>query len=89
MGVVQIVLGGLFFSLLLFGTHLGKFPLAVALLMLLIVIGERVAITPAIELVSRHNDLNPSLSQRAQFASDALSYGYKMAEWAKFAFGAD
>jgi hypothetical protein len=27
-GVVQIVLGGLFFFLLLFGTHLGKFPLA-------------------------------------------------------------
>src|ERR1039458_2831628 len=43
-GVVQIVLGGLFFFFLLFGTRLGKLPLVVALLMLLIVVGERVAI---------------------------------------------
>ena len=87
-GVVQIVLGGLFFFLLLFGTHLGKFPLAVALAMLLIVIGERVGITPGMEMVRQHTDFNPDPSQRAQLASDVLNFGYKMAEWAKFALGA-
>ena len=87
-GVVQIVLGGLFFFLLLFGTHLGKFPLAVALLMLLIVIGERVGITPGMEMVRQHTDFNPDPSQRARLAGDVLNFGYKMAEWAKFALGA-
>jgi hypothetical protein len=87
-GVVQIALGALFFFQLLFGTHLGKLPLAVALLMLLIVIAERVAIAPGMELVGQHNDLNPSPSARAQFAGDALNYGYKFAEGAKFALGA-
>ena len=48
------MLGGLFFYLLLFGTHHGKFPLAAALLMLLIVIEERVGITPGMEMVRQH-----------------------------------
>jgi uncharacterized membrane protein YedE/YeeE len=87
-GVVQIVLGGLFFGLVLFGTRLGKFPLAVALVMLLLVIGERVAIAPGMAMVSQHVDFNPSPSQRAQSASDALNFGYEMAEWGKFALGA-
>jgi len=86
-GVVQIVMAALFFSLLLFGTRLGKFPLAISLAMLAIAIAERVAITPGMELVSLHTDFNPSPSERAQFASSALNYGYKMAEWAKFALG--
>ena len=87
-GIAQIVLGSLFFCFLLFGTRLGKFPLVVALLMLLIVIGERVAITPELTLVGQHNDFNVDPSHRARFAGDALNYGYKMAEWAKFALGA-
>jgi len=87
-GAVQIVMGSLFFALLLFGTRLGKFPLAIALVMLLIVIGERVAIAPGMELVARHTDFNPSPSGRAQLANEALDFGYKMAEWAKFGFGA-
>ena len=87
-GVVQIVLGVLFFFLLLFGTHLGKFPLAVALLMLLIVIGERVAITPGAELVGHATDFNPDPSHRALLASQTLDYGFKMAEASKFVLGA-
>ncbi len=87
-GVVQIVLGALFFFFLLFGTHLGKFPLAVALLMLLVVIGERLAITPGLEMVGRATDFNPNPSSRAQMAHVALNYGYKMAESVKFLLGA-
>lgn len=87
-GVVQIVLGGLFFFFLLFGTHLGKFPLAMALLMLLIVVGERVAITPGMEMVGHATDFNPDPSHRARLARDVLNYGYTMAEWAKFVLGA-
>ncbi|HUB82521.1 MAG TPA: hypothetical protein VMB03_27175 [Bryobacteraceae bacterium] len=87
-GVVQIVFGSLFFALLLFGTRLGKFPLAVALLMLLIVIGERAAIAPGMELVALHTDFNPSPSGRAQLANAAIDFGYKIAEWAKFSLGA-
>jgi hypothetical protein len=87
-GVVQIALASLFFFFLLFGTRLGKFPLVVALLMLVIVIGERVAITPGLELVGQHNDFNLDPSQRARLASNVLNYGYKIAEWVKFALGA-
>jgi len=87
-GVVQIVLGALFFFFLLFGTRLGKFPLVVALLMLLIVIGERVAITPGMEMVGRVTDFNLDPSHRARMARDVLNYGYSMAEWAKFLLGA-
>jgi hypothetical protein len=47
-----------------------------------------VAITPELTLVGQHNDFNMDPSQRARFASNALNYGYKMAEWAKFALGA-
>jgi hypothetical protein len=87
-GVVQIVLGGLFFFFLLFGTRLGKLPLVVALLMLLIVVGERVAITPGMEMAGRATDFNLDPSYRARMARDVLNYGYTMAEWAKFVLGA-
>jgi hypothetical protein len=89
-GVVQIVLGGLFFFLLLFGTRLGKFPVIVALLMLILilVIAERVAITPGMEMVGQYTNFKLDPSHRARVASDALDYGFKMAEGAKFALGA-
>jgi hypothetical protein len=87
-GVVQIALGAVLFFYLLFGTRLGKFPLAVSLLMLLIVIGERIAIGPGMEMVGRYADLNSDPSHRLQVAQGALDYGYKMAEALKFALGA-
>jgi len=87
-GVVQIILAGLFFSLLLFGTRLGKVPLAVALVMLILVIAERVAITPGMAMVGQYSDFKLDPSHRARVAGDALNYGYKMAEAAKFGLGA-
>jgi hypothetical protein len=87
-GMVQIVLGALFFFFLLFGTRLGKLPLAVALLMLLIVIGERAAISPGMEMVGNATDFNSDPSHRVRLARDVLNYGFSMAEWAKFALGA-
>jgi hypothetical protein len=87
-GVVQIVVASLFFFFILFGTRLGKFPLVVALLMLLIVIGERLAITPGMEMVGHYTDFNPDPSHKARMARDILNYGYGMAEWSKFALGA-
>ncbi len=87
-GVVQIVFGSLFLFFLLFGTRLGKFPLVVALLMLIIVIGERIAIGPGMEMVGRATDLNLDPSHRAAMARDVLNYGYKMAEGFKFLLGA-
>jgi hypothetical protein len=86
-GVVQIVFGGLFFFFLLFGTHLGKFPLVVALLMLLIVVGERIAITPGMEMVGHYTDFNLDPSHKVRMARDVLNYGYSMAEWGKFVLG--
>jgi hypothetical protein len=86
-GVVQIVLGTLFLFFVLFGTRLGKFTLALALLMLLIVIGERVAIGPGMEMVGRVTDLNQDPSHRAIVARNVMNYGYKMAEWLKFTLG--
>ena len=87
-GVVQIALAAAFFFFLLFGTRVGKFPLALALLMLIVVVGERVALVPGMEMVGRATEFNLDPSQRARFARDALSYGFSMAEWAKFAMGA-
>ena len=87
-GVVQIVLAGVFFALLLFGTRLGKFPLVIALLMLILVIAERVAITPGMAMVGQYSDFKLDPSHRARVAGDALNYGYKMVEGVKFALGA-
>jgi hypothetical protein len=39
-------------------------------------------------MVRQHTDFNPDPSQRARLAGDVLNFGYKMAEWAKFALGA-
>jgi len=86
-GVAQIALGAGLFFFLLFGTRLGKFPLIVALLMLLVVIGERAVVTPGMEMVGRATDFNPDPSRRAQLARDVLNYGYTMAETAKFLLG--
>jgi hypothetical protein len=87
-GIVQIVLGSLFFFFLLFGTRAGKLTLIAALLMLVIAVGERVAITPGMEVVGRYTDFNPDPSHRARRARDVLNYGYTMAEWVKFLLGA-
>jgi len=87
-GVVQIVLAAVFFSFLLFGSRLGKFPLAMALVMLLIAIGERAAIIPGMEFVGRATDFNLNPSHRAQLALSAVDFGYTMAEAVKYLLAA-
>jgi hypothetical protein len=86
-GVVQIALSAVFFSYLLFGTRLGKFPLAMAMLLLLIAIGERLA-APGLEMVGRATDFATNPSHRVRLARDVLSYGYVMAEGGKFLLAA-
>jgi hypothetical protein len=83
-GVVQIALSGVFFFFLLFGTRLGKVPLALALLLFLIALGERLAISPGMELVGRATDFAADPSHRLRLARDVLSYGYATAEIAKW-----
>ena len=39
-------------------------------------------------MVRQHTEFNPDASHRARMASDALNFGYQMAEWTKFALGA-
>ena len=87
--MVQIVLGALFLFFLVFGTRLGKFTLAVAVLMLLIVIGERVAIGLGMENGGTRDRSQPGTPRtEAIVARNVMNYGYKMAEWLKFTLGA-
>jgi hypothetical protein len=64
---VQLLLGTFFFLFLLFGTAEGKFPLAVGLVLLLCVIGQRYFISPVIVSYGRVTD----------FADAAASSGYR------------
>jgi hypothetical protein len=64
---VQLILGAFFFLFLLFGTAEGKFPLAVGLVLLLCVIGQRFFVSPVIASYGRVTD----------FADAAASSGYR------------
>jgi hypothetical protein len=64
---VQLVLGTFFFLFLLFGTGEGKFPLAVGLVLLLCVIGQRYLVSPMIVSYGRLTD----------FVGAAASSGYR------------
>jgi hypothetical protein len=64
---VQLILGAFFFLFLLFGTAEGKFPLAVGLVLLLCVIGQRCFVSPVIASYGRVTD----------FADAAASSGYR------------
>ena len=87
-GSVQIALAAFFFFFLLFGTRLGKIPLALALLMLLIVVGERVLVIPEMNSVGRATDFATDPSHRVRLAREALNYGYSVAEGAKWVLAA-
>src|ERR1017187_4473349 len=87
-GMVQIALSAVFFFFLLFGTRLGKFPLALALLLLLIAIGQRVIVNPGMDMVGRAMDFADNPSHRVRLAHDVLDYGYSMAEVAKWLLAA-
>jgi hypothetical protein len=86
-GMVQIAWSGFFFFFLLFFTRLGKLPLALALLMFLIAVGERV-VSPGMEMVGRATDFAADPSQRLRLARDVLNFGYAMAEGAKWLLAA-
>lgn len=58
-GSVQIALGVAVLFILLFGTHEGKFPLLVAIVMLTIALAERFALTPVIAAQGRLLDFMP------------------------------
>jgi hypothetical protein len=87
-GMVQIAMAAFFFFFLLFGTRQGKVPLALGLLMFLIAVGERVAVTPEMEAVGRVTDFAASQSHRVRVANEVLSYGYTLAEVAKWVLAA-
>lgn len=87
-GDVQIAVSALFFFLLLFGTRMGKFSLALALLLFLIALGERLVMTPGMETVGRATDFAVNLSHRAHVATAVVSYGYQVAETSKWILAA-
>lgn len=87
-GMVQIAVGAFFFFFLLFGTKQGKVPLALALLMFLIAVAERVVVMPEMEMVGRVTDFAASQSHRVRTANEVLNYGYAMAELAKWVLAA-
>jgi len=84
---IQLFLGALFFFFLLFATKQGKFSLALALLMLLIVAAQRFGLTPEIVSRGRVADFAASLSRRDRVQSQVLEYAYLMTDLAKYTLG--
>ena len=85
---VQIIYGLFFFFFLLFGTKEGKFPLGLALAMLLITMAQRFLLTPELISLGRNIDFIPPdmhSGQRTKFY--VLHGGYAAAEVAKWGFG--
>jgi hypothetical protein len=87
-GTVQIALAAGFFFFLLFGTRQGKIPLALALLLFLIAVGQRTVITPYIATVGRVMDFAADPSHRARAAREVLNYGYTLSELVKWLLAA-
>jgi hypothetical protein len=84
--ILQIILGLLFFSYLLFGTTEGKFTLAISLAMVLLTLVQRLGISPELGVVGRSMDYVPTefvnqehakfwLLHNAYLGVDALKYG--------------
>ena len=84
--LMQIGLGLLFFCYLLFGTTEGKFSLLVSLLMVLLTLIQRLAISPELGIIGRSMDYVPAdvaaqehakfwLLHNAYLGMEALKYG--------------
>jgi hypothetical protein len=86
-GSAQLFVGSLFFFFLLFGTSQGKSPLIVALLMVLIVFGERLLLVP--EMLSRERalDFAAQIPVRQAAQLNVMHYAYVLAEVVKNGFG--
>jgi hypothetical protein len=84
--IVQIVLGGLFFFFLLFGTTEGKVPLALALVLVVLVATQRFLLTPDLTATGRLLDFgNPAgmLGERARFRVTHAAYdAIELGKWA-------
>jgi hypothetical protein len=86
-GALELLVGALFFFFLLFGTRQGKAGLALALLMLLIVAGQRLVLTPEIVGRGRVLDFAVAVSRRDKVPLDVLGYAYVLADLVKYGIG--
>jgi hypothetical protein len=70
--VAQIVLGALFFFFLLFGTTENKFPMALVLSMMLIVLLQRFLLTPELISIGRSVDFAPDVQSTERTRLEVL-----------------
>lgn len=84
--IVQIVLGALFFFFLLFGTTEGKFPLTLALLLLVLILVERFLLTPELYGLGKLLDFGAPAAMHGERARyrviDAAYFAIELAKWA-------
>lgn len=86
--IAQIILGVLFFFFLLFGTHEDKFSLMMALLMLLIALGQRLLVTPELVAIGRTIDFIPPETRSGMRTKFMLLHrGYEAVEVFKWMIG--
>lgn len=82
----QIFWGVFFFAFLLLGTREGKFPLALALLMLLLVILQRFLLTPELNALGRPLDFaakgGAAKDQGRYVLVQSISIGLELLKWA-------
>jgi len=83
--VAQVILGVLFFFFLLFGTREDKFSLIMALLLLLIAVGQRLGVTPELTALGRSIDfIPPETRSGARIKFMLLHRGYEGVELLKW-----
>lgn len=84
--ISQVVLAGLFFFFLLFGTDENKFSLALALVLLVMVLVQRFVLTPEIYALGRLTDfVQPPGMAGERAKRHVMEYGYLGVEIAKWA----
>jgi hypothetical protein len=86
-GTLQLLVGSFFFFFLLFGTNLGKFSLALALLMALIAFGQRLFLIPEILSHGRALDFLAQVPPFQRTQLNVLHYAYSLAEAVKGGLG--
>jgi hypothetical protein len=85
---VQLIYGALLFMYLLFGTKLGKLPLAAVLVMLAIVAAQRFIVTPELSALRGMFDFAaPTMAKGARVKFLLLHSGYVSAESLKLVIG--
>lgn len=83
--MVQVFLGGFFFFFMLFATREGKLTLGLALFMWVLVLAQRLALTPEITSLGRSMDFVPAAQmagERVKFMVLHTTYvGVELAKW--------